>query len=255
MARSKTPTVAALERALELLEAIIEDGGQAALIENAARTGMPHATAHRMVLTMVETGYLRKLSRGRYIAGPRLEAISAIVTDENKTVALSRASLAKAAARHSCTAHLGVPRDNMVTYLAKEGSARESSFTREGGQLEAYCSALGKILLAHERPAERNAYFDSGPFVRITSATITDPEVLRAELDQIGKESVAWDREEIAENLVCCAAPVVWPNGEVKAAVSLSFDKANLKGKRMGEIARSTSDLAREIGRKIAAVD
>src|SRR3546814_4531438 len=57
--------------------------------------------------------------------------------------------ISKLAQRTGLTAHLGCLESNMVTYLIKEGSEPDV-FTREGIQLEAYCSGIGKVLLAHQ---------------------------------------------------------------------------------------------------------
>jgi len=247
--RYGTPKIAALARSLELLEAIIADGGAASTLEHALRMDMPHSTTHRIVRTLVATGFLAETSRGRHVAGARLQALLREVSQRHVLAAISRPILRAGAAKLHCVAHLGILQDGMVTYLVREGLVEGGVFTREGSQLEAYCSALGKILLTHLPPDARNAYLASGPFVALTAATITDPDLIRNELDRVSEAGIAWDQEEIAPGLICCAAPVVWPAPTVSAAVSLSFDKETYLALGRTTIVRSVAGLAKRVTR------
>jgi DNA-binding IclR family transcriptional regulator len=110
----------------------------------------------------------------------------------------------------------------MVTYRIKTGRGAHDLFTRTGLQLEAYCSGIGKVLLAHLPVAERHAYLAAGPFVALTSHTITDPARLAVALDAVRAEGFATDLGEIVEDLQCLAVPVRQPDGRVRAAISVS---------------------------------
>jgi DNA-binding IclR family transcriptional regulator len=110
----------------------------------------------------------------------------------------------------------------MVMYTVKEGHPVDRLFTREGTQLEAYCSAVGKVLLAHLSEDEREAYLATGPFVALTDATITSAPELRTHLAEVRAGGCAIDNREIAPDLVCVAVPVVWPDTSVRAAISLA---------------------------------
>ena len=89
-------------------------------------------------------------------------------------------------------------------------------------QLEAYCSAIGKVLFAHLPEAERERYLAGGPFVPLTARTIVDPARLRGELDAIRICGFAIDDEEIAPGLRCMAVPLRNSDGAVQAAISVS---------------------------------
>lgn len=121
------------------------------------------------------------------------------------------------------TVHLGSFDGDMVTYRAKAGVSKGGLFTEVGGQLEAYCSGIGKVLLAHLPEDERNAYLANGPFVALTPHTITDPAELAHELDHVRSQGLAFDREEIEERLRCVAVPLFAPDGSVPLALSASF--------------------------------
>jgi DNA-binding IclR family transcriptional regulator len=148
----------------------------------------------------------------------RLRAVSP--TDQAARIA--RPKLQRLAQATGATAHLGVLDTDMVTYLVKAhppGRAQSSILSRENTQLEAYCSAIGKVLLAALPPCALERYLAAGPFVALTPRTITDPAVLRTHLAQVRVEARAEDTGEIDPHLHCIAVPI--PGAHL--AVSLSF--------------------------------
>src|SRR3546814_16325806 len=100
--------------------------------------------------------------------------------------------------RRTCrVCHLGVLEDGMMTYLIKEGDAQDHTLSRQGMQLEAYCTGLGKALLAHMPETERNDYLSSGTFVPLTPNTLTPPEALSAEFARIPRYGYALERHSV----------------------------------------------------------
>lgn len=207
-----------------MLEAVIGDGGRRSVAALARDRGLPVATAHRQVVTLVSESYLARLPNGRYVAGPRLLALLHQI-DEKQMVANAAAPvLHRLAAQVGSIVQLGSLDNDMVTYRIKTGRGAGDLFTRVGMQLEAYCSAIGKVLLAHLPAPERDAYLATGPFVPLTRRTIVDPDALRQELERVRQQGYAVDDEEIADGLVCVAMPVRGADGRVIAAASVSRD-------------------------------
>jgi DNA-binding IclR family transcriptional regulator len=220
--RNGTPKIGALTRSLAMLDAVIVDGGRNNTSQIAGLIGMPVATAHRQVTTLVAQGYLRRSGAGRHVAGPRLLALLHHL-DEGQVIANVAAPLLhRLAARVRSVVQLGTLANDMVTYRIKTGRGANDLFTRVDMQLEAYCSGIGKVLLAHLPPAARDAYLAGGPFVALTDRTITDPACLRAELAHVREQGFAIDNGEIAHGLRCMAVPLRNPDGTVLAAISVS---------------------------------
>ena len=198
------------------------DGGVRSVSAIARELGIPVATAHRQVATLVAERYLTRLESGRYVAGPRLLGLRGQIDEKQMIAAAAAPVLNRLARQLRCVVQLGTFEHEMVTYRIKAGRGAGALFTRTGMQLEAYCSGMGKVLLAHLPEAEREAYLATGPFVALTAHTITDPAALRAELARVRAEDHAIDRGEIAEGLRCVAVPVHGPDGRVIAAASVS---------------------------------
>ncbi len=244
--RNGTPRIAALARTLDMLEAVVADGGLRSVAAIARDLGIPVATAHRQVTTLVAERYLTRLENGRHVAGPRLRGLLGRI-DEKQMVASAAAPVLERLARNlRCVVQLGTFEHDMVTYRIKAGRGAGALFTRTGMQLEAYCSGMGKVLLAHLPEGEREAYLATGPFVALTAQTITDPAALRAELESVRAADFAIDRGEIAEGLRCVAVPVRAPDGRVIAAASVSRGDGRGDDDRVLELLR---EAAQEIAR------
>lgn len=214
--------MAALSKSLSLLEAIIADRDGCSIATIAARIGLPKATAHRQATTLLQEGYLRRPPGGRLVAGPRLVALAQSIDRKQIAAAAAAPVLHRLARKLHCVAQLGTLENDMVTYRIKTGHGAGDLFTRVGLQLEAYCTGIGKVLLANLTGADRDAYLAAGPFPALTRNTITDPAALRSELEQIRTQGYACDNEEIVEGLICFAAPIRIAEQEVVAAISAS---------------------------------
>ena len=217
-----TPQIGSLKRTLATLEAVIADGGHSNLAALARQTGMPLATAHRQVTTLVAEGYLTASGGGRHVAGARLLGLLHRLDEKQIIANVAAPLLHELAARVRSVVQLGTFENDMVTYRIKTGRGANALFTRIGMQLEAYCSGMGKVLLANLPEAEREAYLASGPFVPLTGRTIIDPARLREELDKVRNQGFAIDDEEVAPGLRCMAVPLRRSDGRVLAAISVS---------------------------------
>ena len=245
MMRPGTPHIASLKRTLAMLEAVIADAGENNVTALSRQVDMPLATAHRQVATLVAEGYLAPVGKGRHLAGPRLLGLLHRL-DEKQVIANVAAPVLHRLAHHlRAIAQLGTFENDMVTYRIKTGRGASDLFTKVGMQLEAYCSGIGKVLLAHLPVPERERYLAGGPFVALTSRTITAPDLLREELDRVQRQGFARDDGEISEMLHCLAVPIHTPDGGVPAAISVSL--ADAARMQRDDVPALLQDAARQI--------
>ncbi len=209
---------------------------------------MPVATAHRQVATLVEQGYLAVSGVRRHIAGPRL--LDMLFKLDQKQVIASCAApvLHQLAVECGLVVQLGTLENDMVTYRLKAGQGEASLFTRVGMQLEAYCSGLGKVLLAYLPENELRAYLGTGPFPPLTAQTITNPDAIANELAKVRKQGFAIDQEEVSDGLVCVAVPIIGPDG--RAVVAISTSKPRLASCQFQEMLPALKAAAAEIERR-----
>ena len=225
---------ASLEKGLALFNRIARDRGRTPLAGLAADMGLPRSTLYRLTNALEGAGMIARRERHHYEVGlPLAEALRGI-TPAGQLARLCRPALRRLASTCGATAHLGVMENDMVTYLVKENAKAvpaEPSFSRENTQLEAYCSGIGKVLLAWLPEEERTRYLAGGPFVALTQRTITDPLILQETLKTVKTEQFARDDGEIADDLYCLAVPLWTRDQPVTAAISLSFARREEPGR------------------------
>lgn len=216
----------ALDHTLELLERIILSEGRHRLSEIAPDLDIPMSTAYRLVASLEERGLVVGLGGGRYTGGFILAKWLNVLRPAETLVMIARPFLRRLAKATNATAHLGVLEADMVTYLIKEAPTQSSIFTQEDMQLEAYCSGVGKVLLAALPLADRESYLSAGSFVPLTSHTIVDPGDLRRHLAEVAAQEFAQDIDEVAEKLCCLAVPLRGEDEQTFAAISIASSNA-----------------------------
>jgi DNA-binding IclR family transcriptional regulator len=248
MATKQSSTLA---KGLRLLQAIVGDGGRSTLSELAKGQAIPLPTAHRLAVTLESEGYIERQSRGCYLPGRELSRIMPLIPQPEDRIAIRlRRPMKNLAARYRVLMHFGVLDDGMVTYLVKENGGEKELFTEERMQLEAYCSGIGKVLLAALPQEELTAYLNNGPFVPLTEHTLTDPDQIERELATVRQEGVAFDRFEIRDDVFCMALPVVDPAGCTIGGLSASFLEGVPDHAELTSLRRSMTSLVAEVVRK-----
>ncbi len=229
------PAPGLLDKALSLLP-LVARAGTCSLTQVAGELSLPLSTIHRLAQDLTRHGYLIRLGRGRYRLGPALLSLSTGLRLEDMLVDVARPLVQDLARDCRACVHLGSFDGEMVTYLLKRGFGREKIFSAEGMQLEAYCSGIGKVLLAYLPAPDRARYLAGGPFVALTPCTITDPARLGAELDRVQAQGWALDDEEILTGLRCAAVPVRDGPGTVIAALSASASLSTMPMERVADL-------------------
>ena len=219
-----TPRVQSVDRAFALLVRLAEPGGGRSLAALAAETGLTVATAHRLLATLEANGAVFRGGVAGYRIGLQVHALARGASPDELLIAAVQPVLRRLARSCGLTVQMGVmSADLMVTYLAKHQPPRALPVqTRVGSQLEAYCTGLGKVLLAALPGEVRRLYLAESPFVPLTAKTIVDPERLAVEIFTVARQGFAIDDCEIHETLRCVAVPVHGADGDTIAALSCS---------------------------------
>lgn len=217
--------VQSVGRALDLLELIDQSGGEMALVEMSAASGLPMPTIHRIVRTLVDRNYLRQLPDRRYALGSRLIPLGNAA--RGVFGSQSGATLAGVVRRIGETANLAALDGDMLVYVGQAPSPHAMRmFTELGQHVHPHCRAAGKALLAQLGDDEVRGILGRVGMPALTPATITDPERFIDELGRVRAEGVAHEMGELEDGVVCLAAPV--PGGITRLAVSISGPAARM---------------------------
>jgi DNA-binding IclR family transcriptional regulator len=211
-----------LDKSLSLLVQVLEgerDSGSLQALAEAEK--LPLSTAYRLMASLERAGLVAQLGPNRYMAGATLRRLAGFQLSPRRILTeIGRPILTDLSRRTGRITHLGVLDENMTTYLVKEGDRAGRAISGPDMQLEAYCSGIGKALLAHLSTEELDTYLATAPFVALTPRTIISAEALREELANIRQHGYAIDHEEMFEGFICIAVPIQL-RGQVVAAISL----------------------------------
>jgi Transcriptional regulator len=236
--------VQSVDRALDVLEALAEHGGEAGLSEIAAATGLPYGTIHRLLRTLLARGYVRQESDRRYALGGALVRLGGAA--ENMVAAWARPYLARMVELSGETANLAVLEGDFVVYVAQVPSPRRlRMFAEVGRRVPAHSTAVGKVLLA-DRP-DAAAVLERTGLPRRTDQTITSVPAMLAELEAVRDRGYALDLGEEETGVHCLAVPVR-DGGRVVAAMSVSGPAERLKARDLDELAREMRKIADDFG-------
>lgn len=209
-------------KALALLEAFEHIDVSLGVSELARRTNMPKSTAFRL-LAILEQRQLIERQGTRYTLGKRLfelgNRVSFCRPRSLRDIALPFLSDLYEITHE--TVHLAILEGTDVLYLEKLfGHQQVRAPSAVGGRVPAYCSAIGKALLALSGPEQVQSVLDRGLVAR-TGYTIVNQSTFTHELQKVRETGIAFDREESNIGVNCVAAPIITRTGRVVGAVSI----------------------------------
>jgi len=202
--------VQSLERAFAILETVAESREGIGLAELAKKVGLHNSTTFHLVKTMVALGYLRQSKQTkRYRIGRPLFALAAGALDEIELVSLATPVLEDLSAATGESGHFAVRSGDDVVVIAKtSGSGAFQLADRVGVVRPAHCTALGKVLLAALSKDQLGRFVEGHELVPYTPKTITDPDLLRRDIEEVARAGVAFDDGEFNAEVRCIAVPV-----------------------------------------------
>jgi DNA-binding IclR family transcriptional regulator len=226
-----------LDRAAAILAAFDTAHRELTLAALVARCGLPRSTTHRTADRMIRLGWLEK-SGGRYRVGNRLFEIASLAPIR---LELREAALPFLQDLHQATkitVQLGVLEGTQILVVEKiTGHRAMPMLSQVGGMIPAYCSALGRAILAYSQPAIIDAAL-AGALDRRTPRTLTSRVAIMRELTAVPERGWAIDREEGNIGVSCVAAPIFGPSGDVAAALSVTGPSQLVRADRIGPAVR-----------------
>ncbi|HEX3756485.1 MAG TPA: IclR family transcriptional regulator [Rhizomicrobium sp.] len=220
--------------------------------ELSQRAHLPKASGHRLIQTLEDIGAVMRGPDGRYRLGMTLVSLSHDVAVDDLLRETAQMALKEVSERLDLTIHMGLLQDGMVTYIAQVSDSSNFSVGNcMKARHEAYCSALGKVLLAALSPEALESFLQTGAFVAMTPRTITDPVLLRAEIEKVRSDGYALEDEEALAGVRSIAVPICDSDGRTVAAISATDDAACMDDAQLQEAREALMGAALTIGRKI----
>lgn len=246
--RASRPGIEVLNRAVDLLTAFTTGPGSVlSLAEIARRTGLPKPTLHRLLAALDGLGLVEKTAAG-YQLGIRLFELGEHVPRKHKLREAALPFMQDLFEASHDTVHLAVLDGTDVVYLERiRGHRPINVASRVGGRLPAYCTGVGKAMLAFAPEAAMKVL--AMPLTQRTPYTITDHRLLAQELERIRETGVSYDREENSIGILCVAAPILVDQKPI-GAVSVTCSPPRRDVERyMSAVKAAALGIGRTIGR------
>lgn len=240
-------------KAFDLLEYFTANQPEWGVRELAAKVGANPSTTYRLMATLENIGALRKdRSSDKYSLGLKLFELGNRVALQDAFINFTHPALEKVAAEIKETVHLGILRGGEVFMVDKIESPMGLKLNSAVGTTSpAYCSGIGKTLLAYLAEKEKLERLKSISLKAKTKYTITNKNKLIKELNHIKTKGYAIDREELEEGLICVAVPVFNTNDDVVAALSAAGPANRFRQEAIGDYVAILQKGAEDIKNKI----
>jgi IclR family pca regulon transcriptional regulator len=233
MARSvgTTGTSQSLERGLAILSSFHSDQPLMGVSELSRGLDLSRSTAHRYVATLAKLGYLQQdPDSKRYRLGPKVLDLGFSAMSSMDLLEISAPHLRQLSDETQHTVNLAILDGTDVVYIdrcrtTRPGQREIDLNLHVGARLPAYCTAMGKAMLAFVPGEQLDEVIEQTDFARRGPNTLTDPAAFRAELAKIRAAGIAVNNEELAYGLWSIAAPIYSHSGEVVAALNLAVHR------------------------------
>ena len=244
--------VRAVERALQIMGCFDNDNPERGISDIAQVVGLHKATAHRIVTTLVNFGYLERADDGqKYRLGLELASLGFKVIRRMDLRREALPYMKQLVEEWDETCDLSIFDQGKVFYVEVFRGHRALTIAAAVGQrLPAHCTASGKLFLAYLPLAEQDVIL-SQPLEAYTEKSITSPDILRVELINIRKQGYAVDYEEFEVGICAIAAPIFNRSGNVIAAIGSPSPTSRITPERIDRIAESFKQAARAISRRM----
>jgi len=246
-ARDSVPLIKSADRTIAIIETVAAGGRRLALGDLADRLGYPKSSLHGLLRTLQARNWLSTDETGQlYGLGVRALLPGAAYLAADEVVAASDGVLDWLSEQLGETVHLGCLEGAEIVYVAKRESTHPLRLVSAVGvRLPAHVTALGKMLLSE---LSRDDVDDVLPTVLAprTTRSITDRDVLHAELEIVRCDGFAEDRGESTEGVHCFAVKVDHAH-PARYAISCSVPMARLTAEHQDRVRSSLLEAHRRL--------
>lgn len=218
------------QRVFAVMECIASSERPLTVSDLAVLLDVPKGSMHRIVHQLDADGLLMPDAETRgYVPGPRLLNFGLNVVNSGMRNAPRHAVLERVCAATGETVNFGLISGGALVYVDRVEAAWPFGLRYEiGSRVPAYCTSMGKLLLAHMPKRRRDHLLNVTPLHAYTPHTLTDPAQLEVEFAEIRARGYSLDDQGFLAGVICIAVPVHDARGNVCAAIAASAPLARM---------------------------
>lgn len=213
-----------LARGLIVIQAFTQQSPQMTISQLSVKTGLSRAAVRRCLYTLTKLGFAGAEDGQRYALRPRMLSLSHTYTTSSTLSTAAQPILERMSGTLRESFSVATLDGDEIVYIARtQVPSRVMAVDLHiGSRLPAYCTSMGRVLLAYLPPDQLEAYFSRAELIPHTTRTITSVEKLRLALRNVRRLGYALVDQELEVGLRSLAVPVYGPAGRVVATVNLS---------------------------------
>lgn len=225
-AKEKRAGIQSIERACSVLD-LLDGQGEMGVSEIGRALALERSTVHRIVSTLKNLGYLvQNQDNAKYALSFRFFEMGSTVVKRHGLRQQGAPFLRDLSVKTGEAVNLAILDGDGVIYIDKiESRSTIKVDLAVGKRMPAYCTGLGKVLLAWMPGEKVREILSPFPLRRFTPNTMVTFDALEEDLRAVRRRGYSVDDEEYVEGLVCIAAPIRGRTGAVVAAMSVAIPK------------------------------
>lgn len=221
----------------------------------AQQLGLPLGSAHRILTDLSTESIVERTATGEWELSYRLLEIVGVQLERVQLPRLARPILEQLASDTRETAFLAVPSRDEIVYLDKVQTDMQLQLNVElGTRRPMHCTGLGKAILSFLPQAQQEQVLAVSPLRAYTPSTITDPMILRLELQRTRERGYAIDREEIIPGVHCIAVPILNFAGQPVGAISVAGTTPKTEGERLDALVLRVRSAGEYVSRRLGFI-
>ena len=212
-----------LAKGLAVIETFGAENPRQSISDVAAASGLDRATARRCLLTLAQQGYADW--DGKYFTlTPRVLRLGTACLASMPMPAIVQPALDALSDRIGESSSVSILDGAEIVYVARAAQRKVMSISlMPGSRLPAYCTSMGRVLVAALPELEARARIASAPLAARTPRTLTDPDAIMAELARVRAQGFAVIDQEVELGLRSVAVPLANARGHVIAALNVGL--------------------------------
>ncbi|AYR26136.1 IclR family transcriptional regulator domain-containing protein [Herbaspirillum rubrisubalbicans] len=224
-----------LARGLAVIRAFSDSRRSLTIAQISQKTGIPRAAVRRCLHTLKQLGYADS-DVNNFSLRPKILTLGYSYLSSTPLTVSAQPYLNNISRTLGESCSLAVLDDNEVLYVARSATSRVMSVAlNTGSRLPAYCTSLGRAMLAHLPDDQLKAYFDKVKLRALTDKTVVSQKRLRDILAGVRENGYAVIDEELEVGLRSIAVPVRGASGNVLAALNVGAQAARVSVAQMEE--------------------
>ncbi|WP_061535126.1 IclR family transcriptional regulator domain-containing protein [Collimonas arenae] len=224
-----------LARGLAVIRAFSDQRRSMTIAQISHKTGIPRASVRRCLHTLKQLGYA-DADANNFSLKPKVLTLGYSYLSSTPLTVSTHPYLNQISRALNESCSLAVLEDGEVLYVARSATSRIMSVSlNTGSRLPAYCTSLGRVMLAHMEDDALNAYLDKVKLKAYTERTVVSAKRLREILAEVRSSGFALVEEELEIGLRSIAVPVRGASGNVLAALNVSAQATRISSRKMKE--------------------